>query len=177
MRSLLSLPALLLGLLLLGACASSLTRDIDVHTEADPKANLSAYTSYAWLGSAGLLNDSQGLWKPRGFDVDTTIRKLIDSKLQAKGIVRTDSQPDLLVGYVLGIDMDALELKKNPQTRFETLQNVPKGALVVVLIDADTGFPVWVGEAIANVKTQYSDNQSLKRLDYAINTMFGQLPR
>ncbi len=177
MRSLFSLPALLIGLLLLSACASSLTRDIEVHTETDPKANLAAYKSYAWLGSAGLLNDPQGLWKPKGFDVDREIRKLIDSRLQAKGMVRAGNQPDLLVGYVLGIDMDALELKKNPKTNFETLHNVPKGALVVVLVDADSGFPVWVGEAVANVKTSHSDAESRKRLDYAISEMFSQLPR
>ena len=162
--------------LLLGGCASQLTSDIEVHTEADPKSNLSAYKTYAWLGSAGILNDPQGLWKPPGFDVDMTVRKLIDGQLKAKGISQSDKQPDLLVGYVLGIDMDAMELKQNPEKRFETLQNVPKGALIVVLIDAESGFPVWVGEAIANIRNKGSDEEAMKRLNYAISRMFRDFP-
>ena len=89
-----------------------MTSDIEVHTEADPKSNLSAYKTYAWLGSAGILNDPQGLWKPPGFDVDTAVRKLIDGQLKTKGISQSDKQPDLLVGYVLGIDMDAMGLEQ-----------------------------------------------------------------
>ena len=171
------LSFLLLALVfLLGGCATELTSDIEVNTESDPKANLSAYKTYTWLGSAGILNDPQGLWKPPGFDVDTEVRKLIDAQLQSKGITKSDKEPDLLVGYVVGIDMDAMELKQNPEKRFETLKNVPKGALVVVLIDADTGFPIWVGEAIANVRNKGSDEEALKRLSYAINKMFSNFP-
>lgn len=33
------------------------------------------------------------------------------------------------------------------------------------VIDADSGFPVGVGEAVANVKTSYSDEGSRKRLE------------
>ncbi len=161
---------------LLNACATSLTSDIEVETESDPKANLAGYKTYNWLGSAGILNDPQGHWKPPGFDVDMEIRKLIDSKLKAKGVSRDEKSPDLLVGYVIGVDMEAMELKKNPETSFETLQNVPKGALVVVLIDADTGFPVWVGQATANVRNSGSDEEVIKRLEYAINKMFSSFP-
>ena len=175
MRTRLSLPIFAL-MLLLGGCASRLTSDIDVHTESDPKANLSAYKTYTWLGSAGILRDPQGIWEPPGFDVDAEVRKLIDSQLKAKGITESDKHPDLLVGYVLGIDMEAIELKKNPEKNFDTLKNVPKGALVVVLVDADSGFPVWVGEAVANIRHKSSDEEALKRLKYAISRMFSNFP-
>jgi len=46
--------------LVLVACASPLTQDIKVDAEADPKANLAGYNTYAWLGSAAILNDPKG---------------------------------------------------------------------------------------------------------------------
>ena len=42
----------LIGALLLVAGCTSVTKDIQVETDVDPKANLAGYTSYTWLGSA-----------------------------------------------------------------------------------------------------------------------------
>lgn len=164
--------------LLVAACATAPTSDIKVRTEVDPKANLAGYHSYAWLGSAGILNDPDRTWKPVSFDIDAVVRGLIDEQLQKKGIMPASGQPDLLVGYALGIDMKALEIKQDPKTKFTTLENVPKGALVVVLVDADTGYTIWAGEAVANIRKERKDDEEARqRLAYAIRKMFSEMKR
>ena len=43
---------------------------------------------------------------------------------------------DILVAYVLGVEMAALKLKQNPKTKISTLEYVPQAGLTVALIDA-----------------------------------------
>ena len=57
------------------ACTSPLVKDIEVDAEADPKANLAGYKTYAWLGSAAILYDPKGRWEPPQFDADADFRR------------------------------------------------------------------------------------------------------
>ena len=41
-------------LMLLAGCAGSMTSDIEVETDRDPKIDFAAYKSYSWLGSAAI---------------------------------------------------------------------------------------------------------------------------
>ena len=83
----------------------------------------------------------------------------------------------MLVAYIAGVDMAALELKKDPKQEMEVLKNSPKGALVVMFIDMATIKPIWAGVAVGNVKTERSAEDSKKRLDYAVTEMFKSLPQ
>ena len=163
--------------LFLTACASTLTQDIEVDAEADPKANLAGYKTYAWLGSAAILYDPQGKWEPPAFDADAEIKFLIDRELRNRGIKEVAVNPDLIVGFAAGIDMEALELVESKETKLEVLENVPKGALVVVLLDGATGIPVWAGAARGNVQQEISSDDVRKRLDYAVTRMFKLMKR
>jgi len=164
-------------LLLLAGCASSVTKDIMVDTDVDPKANLEGYTSYAWLGSAAIVYDPEGQWEPPQFDADAEIKFLIDRELRAHGMTESSSNPDLIVAFAAGIDMATMEIKTDPDSKLETLENVPMGALSVVLIDAKTGFAIWGGIATAEVQ-QNPDQEIIKqRLDYAVSSMFKQLKK
>ena len=95
----------LIGALLLVAGCASVTKDIKVETDVDPKANLAGYTSYTWLGSAAILYDPEGKWEPPEFDADTEIKFLIDRELRAHGLSESMSNPDLIVAFAAGIDM------------------------------------------------------------------------
>ena len=162
------------------ACAnmmSSVTKDIQVQTEVDPKANMSGYETYAWLGSAQILYDPVGRWEPRQIDMDAEIRHLIDRELRKKGITEVASNPDMVVLFAAGVNMAALEIKEDPDTKLQVLENVPEGALLVTLIDAQTTVPVWAGIAEAEVLEDPSTEDVRKRLDYAVSKMFKKLPR
>jgi hypothetical protein len=158
------------------ACTTIPTDDIKVDAEVDQKARISGYKTYAWLGSAAIVNDPAGKWEPLSFDADAEITFLLDRELRKRGMTESESNPDLLVAYAAGIDMAALGVKEDPKSNINILENTPKGGLIVLLIDSDTGFIVWAGVATANV--QFNDSATIKaRLDYAINKMMKLLPK
>ncbi len=168
---------LAISLLLVTACAMVKTDDIQIEADVDPKANFSGYKSYAWLGSAAILNDAEGRWEPPSFDADSEIKFLIDRELRKRGMSESSVQPDMIVAFALGVDMDALELKVDQESKIGRVENIPKGALVVVIVDSTSGYVIWMGEAMGNVQQQMTTEETKKRLDYAVTQMLSKLPR
>jgi hypothetical protein len=165
-------------LVFLSGCASTnVTSDIMVKTDADPKANLSGYKSYTWLGAAAIVFDEKGQWEAPQFNVGTEIKFLIDRELRADGMSEDSVNPDLVVAYAVGFDMDSMEIKTDPENDLEVLKNVPQGALTVILVDAQTGLAVWAGVARAELQQYPTIETSKKRLDFAVSEMFSKLPR
>ena len=158
-------------------CAQVPTKDINIAAEADPKANFSGYKTYAWLGSAEILHDEFGQWEPTPFDADAEIKYLLDRELRGRGMMENSSDPDLFVAFIAGVDMDALDLKTNPDTKIETLENVPQGGMAVILIDADSGFVIWVGVATGDVQQNANADTAKARLDYIVKHMIKKLPK
>jgi hypothetical protein len=150
--------------------------DIEIETERDPKANFSGYKTYAWLGAVGIVNDPQGYWEPPQFDADAEIVFLVNKALRKRGMSEVNDNPDMLMAYALGLDMAALKIKQNPETKLSTLENVPQTALVVTLIDPETEFVTWAAVATAEFK-DLEPEAAKKRLNYAVKTMFKKLPK
>ena len=157
-------------------CAS-ITDDIQIDTDVHPRADLKAYDTFAWLASAEIVYDPKGQWELPQFDTDSEVLWLIRRELRRRDLTEVKVNPDLLVGFATGVNMAALQLKRNPETRLKTLENVPQAALVVVLIDADTGLPVWVGTAKGDLQEEASNEVITKRLNYAVKQMFKKMPR
>lgn len=164
-------------IVLFAGCTAAPTKDITVDVEVNPKATFSEYKSYGWLVTAQILNDPKGQWEPPDFDADAEIKYLIDTQLRKRGMSENTVNPDVIVAFAAGIDMDALELKIDPETKMDTLENAPQGALIVVLVDSASGFVAWVGTATAKV-LEKPDSATVKaRLDYAVKQMFKKLPK
>jgi hypothetical protein len=83
-----------------------------------------------------------------------------------------ESSPDLLVAFAAGVDTTVMELKEDPATQNKILTNVPKAALVIALIDANTGYVVWLGYASAEVQEQQTIENIRARIDYAVSQIF-----
>ena len=165
--------------MLFSGCASTPTKDIAVAAQADPKANFSGYKTYTWLGAAAIVSDYNGQWEPPAFDADAEIKYLIDRELRKRGMSQSSPfvNPDLIVAFAAGIDMDALELKMDPESKIEALVNVPRGGLVIALVDGESGFVIWMGVATAEIQ-QSPDAKTVKaRLDYAVTQLFRKLPK
>jgi len=156
---------------LLSGCAT-LTQDIRVETETAPGIDPATYQTYGWLLSAEVVNDPNGNWEPPGFDADAELRFLINQELRDKGLKEVSRQPDLLVAFAAGINMEVFEINMQPGSEMYTLTNVPKGALVVVMIDSNNRNPVWAGSAVGDIKAGRSSTEVGKRLAYAVKTMF-----
>ena len=170
------LIALITAMMLITGCASSMTSDIKVNTEADPTIKFSGYKTYAWLGSAAIVYDPAGKWEGPQFDADSEIKYLIDGELRKRGMLEDSANPGLVVAFAAGIDMAAMREEVDPSSNIAALQNVPQGALTVVLIDALTGLAVWGGIATADVKQDPDPEVVKKRLAFAVSSMFKQLP-
>ena len=155
----------------LSGCAT-MTQDIRVETETAPGIDLAKYKTYGWLLSAKVVNDPQGNWEPPGFDADSELRFLINQELRNKGLQEVTRQPDLLVAFAAGINMEAFEIKNEPGSDMFKLTNAPKGALVVMLVDRATKRTVWAGSAEGDVKSDRTSEEVGQRLAYAVKTMF-----
>lgn len=162
--------------LFLGACANELTRNINVDSQVSADVDFSTIKTYQWLASAQILNDPNGQWEPRGFDADAEIRFLINRELRNRGITEVESNPDVFVAYVAGIDMDAMDWEVDPKTKLQVLSNQPEGALAVVLLNTTNGDPIWGAIASDNVEGQQNADDARIRLDYAVTQMFKRLP-
>jgi hypothetical protein len=161
-----------------GACASSATSDIQVHTAADSKANLVHYKSFAWYASDALLHDRTGVWVPKDVDTQSEVEFLVDKGLREHGLTVAQERPDLFVSLVIVADVqDVQEIKSKRGEQLSTFDPVGQGALLVELIDAETGKTVWLGGAEGDVRQSRSVEESKQRLAYAVDKIFAQLPR
>ena len=172
MKKIVPLTLLVISILL-SACAPKLTKDIQVEKASDPKVNLKAYKTYAWLGSASVLNDPEGKWYPAKLDVASEIKFLIDRELRSNGLSEVaDQDAEVAISFFTGVDMEAKSLKADPKTQVEIPTNVPKAALIVVALDVQTGLVIWMGVATGDINEGATLEDSKARLDYAITKMF-----
>lgn len=162
--------------LLVTACATVDTSDIEVVSRASPETTFTSYQTYAWLETARIVNDPLGQWEPPGFDADAAVKAMVDRELGRRGMVVAGGSPDLLVTFVAGIEMTSFEVREGQGNPLPSLQTIPKGALVVLLVDGASHQPVWVGVAGGDVKRQQAADAVRKRLDYAVTEMFRQFP-
>ena len=161
----------ILTVLLLSACAT-LTKDIEVRSETAAGVDLANYKSFAWVASAEIINDTHGNWEPRDFDADAEIKFLLLKELRGKGLNETARNPDLLLIFAAGVNMDNLEYVKDSSSGMNSLEEVPKGALLVIMIDPATRHPVWAGTANGDVESGRSNEDVRKRLAFAVEKMF-----
>jgi hypothetical protein len=156
------------------ACSAG-PKDINITAHTNAKVNLSGYKTFAWLGDAVIVYDEIGRWENPGFDADSEARFNIDKELRAKGFTENSHTPDMLITFVAGVDMDNIEMTMNDESQLEKLENVPKGALVVAIFDANTGQSIWVGVAEANLQQNVVTQDAKERLNVAVNKMFKQM--
>ena len=163
----------------INACSTmsaSSVSDISIEVEIAPKANFNGYNSYTWIEGASIMYDPMGQWEPPGFDADAEVVFLIDRELRAKGMSESSSNPDILIGFAAGIDMAKVEYKENPEKNFKSLEAAPEGAIVILMVDADTDVIIWAGTATADIQGN-TDLNIKKRLDYVVTQMLKKLPK
>ncbi len=155
----------------ISSCAT-LTRDIQIEAHADPGIDYQQYKTYAWAGSAQIVFDPIGQWEQPTLDTDEEVKYVINRELRAHGFTQVKNNPDILVAFAAGVDMTVLELKEDPDGGKRIPTNVPKAALVIALIDAGSGYVVWLGHATGNVQQQQSIDDIRTRIDYAVRQIF-----
>ena len=163
---------LLLSALLITSC-TSLTNDIKIKAHANPPdVDYSKYKTYAWAGNAEIVFDPIGQWEQPTLDTDEEVRFLINQEMRALGFHLVESHPDLLVTFAAGVDSTSLGLKEDPANKKEGVTNIPRDALLVALIDASTGYTIWLSYAQGDVQPQQSIEKIRTRIDYAVSKIF-----
>ena len=161
----------------LSACTTTATQDIKVEAQADPKVSFSGYKSYAWLASAEILYDPEGQWEPQNMDIDSEVRFIVNRELRKRGMTEVTANPDMFIAFAAGVDMTSLGLKENPESKEQVLANIPKAGLVIVMVDAQTGFLTWIGIAEGEAKAERSKEEIRTRIDFAVTQMFKRIPK
>jgi Domain of unknown function (DUF4136) len=164
---------IVLGLLV---CSAAVAQKTNVDWERD--ANFSQYHTYGWQPSP---HPAKGFWDQRIIDA-------IDQQLQAKGLTKVDSNPDLWVVYSNSIH-DQKEVVGTgynmgpywgwgwwggPTTTTYNTWVTKIGTLVVEISDAKQHELLWRGSATDTISD--NSNKNIKTLDKAVAKLFKDYP-
>ncbi len=73
--------------------------------------------------------------------------------------------------------MASMEIDIDPKSDLVVLENVPMGALTVILVDGNSGLAIWAGVATAEIQQSPDQDTIKKRLNFAVTGMFKELPK
>ena len=95
--------------------------------------------------------------------------------MNSRGFSMTKENPDVYVILQLNVDMEALAVvKRNTAPNKLRVETVPKGAIIVTLVDAKSNLSFWYDYAEGKIKNKEPE-AGKKRLDYAITQIFKTL--
>jgi hypothetical protein len=160
------------GLVGITGCGVS-TQDIEVETVKSEKANLEAYKTYEIIKESGVDDSLKKIKSLKGVNVDADIKAMITEELAKRGKVAVKHDPDFFVAYVAGADMDAIQLKLDKKGK-STIENIPEAAMLLMLVDAETGSIIWLSTAEGEFKGLPIEEQK-ERLKFAIKKMLNGL--
>jgi len=164
------LSSLLLAGVLLGTTGCVSTNDIEVESVTNEKVNLQGYKTYQFLEDSGVMEmGSNGKLKDAASDISAMVEEIINDQLQKKGKVPVSKSPDFFVAYVGGSDKDAIKVRLDEKGK-QIVEKSPEAALLIMLIDADTGEVLKVSTAEGEFKSLPRQKQK-ERIEYAVKKM------
>jgi len=159
----------LVALALAGFTGCVSTSDIQVENAQSEKANLNGYKTYQFIEGSGFAKDTSKETLTQNDSVSAEIEDLINTELTKKGKVATSKDPDFFVAYLGGTDREAVKKRVNKEGK-EVIEKSPEAAMVLMLIDADSGDIIWMSTAEGDVKAKSKEEQS-ERLKFAVKKM------
>ena len=163
------LKGALVALALAGVAGCVSTSDIQVDNTQSEKADLDGYKTYQFIEGSGVAEDKETKKIMNSAKTAARIEALINQELMKKGKTPVAKDPDFLVAYLGGADMEAVK-KKLDKSGKEIIEKSPEAALVLMLVDADTGSIIWISTAEGEVKDLPVEDRR-KRLEYAVKKM------
>ncbi len=177
----LSAPALALLIVLVGGCASGPS----IHSQIDPAADFSRYTTFAFL------DDAVGGQAAYASFASQYLKTAITREMQAHGFRKTDAAADLLVNFQV-LTKDKVSVSQTPagyygyRRRFygravapatiTNVQNYTQGTLNIDAADRVQKKLLWEGVAVGRVNE--SDRANLQpAIDAVVAQIFDQFPK
>jgi len=138
--------------------------DIKIQNSKSQKVNLDGYKTYQITKDSGIISRLNAKETTVKMDVNLEIQRIINNELAKKGKILVKENPDFLIAYSAGRDIE----------KDENATEKPESAMALVLIDAETG--VVIGKSTAEADAKGLDDDSLtKRLEYAIKKMLSNI--
>lgn len=164
------LKGVIMTLMIVGFTGCTSTSDIQVEAMKSEKVNLDGYKTYEIIEGSGVVD---GTKRTDNLDVDAEMQQMINTELAKKGKTLVTKDPDFYVAYAAGTDMEAVKEKLDAAGK-KTIEKSPEAAMVLILIDAETGVIIGISTAEGDVKGLPADDMK-KRLNYAIKKMLSGL--
>ncbi len=173
----------LLGLFLVAGCASGPT----IRSNVDESVDFTQFRTFAFFEP--LATDREGYQSLISQQLVTSAER----ELQARGLQRTDTNPDLLVNFSAALDqrlrvtqspgMPSRNFHRHRRGFYSTwptyqqteIRQYTKGTLGVDIVDAARRQLVWEGFALSRVTQRTTDNIG-PVLDAAVVDIFGNFP-
>ena len=160
----------IVALMIAGFTGCTSTSDIHVEAMQSEKVNLDAYKTYEIIEGSGIVDDTE---HKDNLNLDAEIQQMINTELAKKGKTLVTKDPDFYIAYAAGTDMDAVKEKLDKDGK-TTIEKAPEAAMVLILIDAETGAIIGISTAEGEAKGLPAE-ETKKRLDYAIKKMLSGL--
>ena len=163
------LKGALLTLALVGFTGCVSTSDIQVDSMQSDKADLKGYKTYQFIEGSGIAEDTSKEVLMQNESASAEIEEIINGELAKKGKVAVSKDPDFFVAYLGGADMEAVK-KKLDRNGKEIMMKSPEAALVLMLVDADSGSIIWMSTAEGEAQSK-SHKEKKKRIEFTIQKM------
>jgi hypothetical protein len=163
------LKGALAAFMIMGITGCVSTSDIQVEKAQSEKVNLEGYKTYQFIEDSGIVKEGKNKKVSKNVNVSEEIEELINTELAKKGKIPVSKDPDFFVAYLGGADMDAVKKKLDKNGR-EMIEKAPEAALVLMLVDADSGSIIWMSTAEGEVKGGSAESVK-KRLKYTVKKM------
>lgn len=163
------LKGALVALTLVGFTGCVSTSDISVNNAQSDKVDLKGYKTYQFIQGSGIADDAATKKIIKDDGAAGEIEALINEQLMKKGKVPVSKDPDFLVAYLGGADMEEVKRKLDKNGK-EVIEKRAEAALMLMLVDGDTGSILWISTAEGEVRDlPHADKK--KRLEYAVKKM------
>jgi hypothetical protein len=157
------------ALMIIGITGCISTSDIQVEKVQSEKVNLDGYKTYQFIEDSGFIADKRKTPALKNMNISNELEQMINSELAKKGKTPVSKDPDFFVAYLGGADMDAVKSKLDKNGK-EVIEKSPEAALVLLLVDADSGSIIWMSTAEGEAKGGTTDDIK-KRLNFAVKKM------
>ncbi|HEX4441193.1 MAG TPA: DUF4136 domain-containing protein [Thermoanaerobaculia bacterium] len=156
------------------AGCSSLTTNADYN----PATDFSKYKTWAWHETESMKDT---LWRDR-------VKTAVSDELRMKGLVPSESNPDLWVVAHVRLDEQTQINTYNTGWGYgwgwgygagmttSTVSQIPVGTLIVDLVDVSQKQMVWRGTATKTLSPDASPESKQKNLQEAVSKMFANFP-
>ena len=118
--------------------------------------------------------------------INKRLHSAIHDELSSKGLIFTESQPELLVSYTVAAtsEIDADELNQaygdmlDPSfLKMETQMHYKRGVLVLDVVERISGTLLWRGAIMADIDINWPEERKQERCNAAVKALLQHYPR